>query len=141
MFPLCRIVCKMHPYLTHTCEDIYGEWYLNMIIPQQWDRHRQIDAVILTMQNVTEEKRRENSYQEQLRRAADQAETSAKTPPRQGFLRRMSHDIRTPINVIRGMANIGRHSLDKPEKVEECLNKIMLASGFLLDLVNNVPWT
>ena len=127
---------QMHSYLTHTCEDVYGEWYLNMIIPQQWDKNGQIDAVILTMRNVTEEKRQENSYQEQLRRAADQAEraNAAKT----GFLRRMSHDIRTPINVIRGMVNIGRHSLDKPEKVEECLNKIMLASGFLLDLVNNV---
>lgn len=53
----------------------------NTIIPQQWDKHRQIDAVILTMQNVTEEKRRESSYQEQLRRAADQAEraNAAKT--------------------------------------------------------------
>ena len=54
------------------------------------------------------------------------------------FLRRMSHDIRTPINGIRGMVEISRHYIGNEEKQEDCRNKIMDASGFLLDLVNNV---
>lgn len=50
----------------------------------------------------------------------------------------MSHDIRTPINGIRGMVDICRFNLGNREKEEECLDKIMSASGFLLDLVNDV---
>ena len=54
------------------------------------------------------------------------------------FLRRMSHDIRTPINGIRGMVEISRRYAGDEAKQEECRKKIMTASGFLLDLVNDV---
>ena len=75
--------------------------------------------------------------QRQLREAVTQARRAdaAKTD----FLRRMSHDIRTPINGIRGMVEIARHYVGANEaKQEECREKIMAASGFLLELVNNV---
>lgn len=39
---------------------------------------------------------------------------------------------------IRGMVKIGKHNLEKPEKEAEYLDKIEEASGFLLDLVNDV---
>ena len=72
----------------------------------------------------------------QLKEAAQQAECAniAKTD----FLRRMSHDVRTPINGIQGMVEICRHYMDDHKKLEECLDKIVSASGFLLDLVNDV---
>lgn len=50
----------------------------------------------------------------------------------------MSHDLRTPINGIRGMVEISRHCAGDEAKQEECREKILAASGFLLDLVNNV---
>ena len=59
---------------------------------------------------------------------------SAKTD----FLRRMSHDIRTPINGIRGMVEISRHNIGNEAKQIECLNKIMDASGFCLILLISV---
>lgn len=73
---------------------------------------------------------------QQLKEAAQQAECAniAKTD----FLRRMSHDVRTPINGIQGMVEICRHYMDDRKKQEECLDKIVSASGFLLDLVNDV---
>lgn len=40
------------------------------------------------------------------------------------FLRRMSHDIRTPINGIRGMVQIANYNIDNPEKLAECREKI-----------------
>ncbi len=78
----------------------------------------------------------EMEYKRQLMQAAEQEKRAniAKTD----FLRRMSHDIRTPINGIRGMVDICRFNLGNREKEEECLDKIMSASGFLLDLVNDV---
>ena len=50
----------------------------------------------------------------------------------------MSHDIRTPINGIRGMVEIGEHYKDDPEKQTECRREIWDTSGLLLELVNEV---
>ena len=51
--------------------------------------------------------KRDKLYQESLKEAAKKAESAnlAKTE----FLQRMSHDIRTPINGIRGMVEIAGH--------------------------------
>ena len=54
------------------------------------------------------------------------------------FLRRMSHDIRTPINGIRGMVQIANHSMGNSAKLQECHNKIWTATEHLLSLVNDV---
>ena len=54
------------------------------------------------------------------------------------FLRRMSHDLRTPINGIRGMVEISRHCKGDEERQEECRDKIYEASGFLLELINDI---
>ena len=74
----------------------------------------------------------EHEYNEKLARAAeeDQNANTAKTE----FLRRMSHDIRTPINGIRGMVEIADSALDDLERQAECRRKIWDASGFLLEL-------
>lgn len=70
--------------------------------------------------------KRDKLYQESLKEAAKKAESAnlAKTE----FLQRMSHDIRTPINGIRGMVEIAGHYKDNPVKQQECLGK----SGRLL---------
>ena len=54
------------------------------------------------------------------------------------FLQRMSHDIRTPINGIRGLVEIGNYYADDLQKQKECREKIWQSSGFLLDLINEV---
>ncbi len=54
------------------------------------------------------------------------------------FLRRMSHDLRTPINGIRGMVKIGEYYYEDAEKQKECRRKIWDASNYLLDLVNDI---
>lgn len=117
-------------------ENVDGEWHYMLLVPQQRDEAGRVTSAALLIRDVTEEKKRELDYQEQLRRTAEQAERAniAKTD----FLRRMSHDIRTPINGIRGMVEISRHYAGDEHKQEECRKKIMDASGFLLDLVNDV---
>jgi len=54
------------------------------------------------------------------------------------FLQNMSHDIRTPMNAVIGMAQIIRKNIDDKNVVNDCLNKIDKASGHLLSLINNV---
>ena len=112
------------------------KWYHSLLIPQRRDENGKIVAVLLVVRDISEEKQKEIDYQEQLKNTAEEAKraNSAKTD----FLRRMSHDIRTPINGIRGMVTIGKSCLNEPEKEEECLDKIRTTSDFLLDLVNDV---
>lgn len=54
------------------------------------------------------------------------------------FLSNMSHDIRTPMNVIIGMTNIAVANIDDKQKVQECLSKITRSSHHLLSLINDV---
>ncbi len=54
------------------------------------------------------------------------------------FLSNMSHDIRTPMNVIVGMTTIATANMEKPEVVQDCLKKISLSSKHLLGLINDV---
>lgn len=80
--------------------------------------------------------RREQEYQESLKAAALKAESAnlAKTE----FLQRMSHDIRTPINGIRGMVEIGDRCPQDMARQADCRKKIWEASTLLLELVNEV---
>lgn len=80
--------------------------------------------------------RREQEYQETLKAAALKAESAnlAKTE----FLQRMSHDIRTPINGIRGMVEIGDRCPEDMARQADCRKKIWEASTLLLELVNEV---
>lgn len=54
------------------------------------------------------------------------------------FLTNMSHDFRTPMNSISGFANMALESLDNGAKVRDCLEKILLSSEHLLNLVNAI---
>lgn len=54
------------------------------------------------------------------------------------FLLNMSHDIRTPLNGIMGMLDIGDHYAQDLEKQTECRAKIRESAGVLLELVNEV---
>ena len=78
----------------------------------------------------------EHDFNELLSSARDEAESAnrAKTE----FLQRMSHDIRTPINGIIGMVEIGDAYAGDLAKQDECRSKIRNASKTLLDLVNEI---
>lgn len=85
-------------------------------------------------QRLTDLLLQERDYGDKLAKAAREASSanSAKTE----FLRRMSHDLRTPINGIRGMVEVGDANADDLQKQSECRSKIWTASGLLLDLAN-----
>ncbi len=88
--------------------------------------HYDVDALV----------REQLEMQEKLRRSALEAKKAniSKTD----FLRRMSHDIRTPLNGIIGMLKISERYKDDPVKLAESKKKILHSADYLLDLVNNV---
>ena len=53
------------------------------------------------------------------------------------FLANMSHEIRTPMNAIIGMTVIAKNA-DSVEKKDESLEKISMASGHLLGVINDI---
>lgn len=123
-------------FIGYTFEDVEGHWYQALLIPQKYeqDNHKQI--VMLVIRDVSEQKRKEMTYQEELRVTAEEAERA--NAVKTDFLRRMSHDIRTPINGIRGLVNVGKNHIHDVDKIAECLDEIMRSSDMLVDLVNNV---
>ena len=67
-------------------------------------------------------------------RAAADAANQAKSR----FLSNMSHDIRTPMNGIIGMATIAQENIDDKQAVEDCLGKIAISGDHLLGLINDI---
>ena len=50
----------------------------------------------------------------------------------------MSHDIRTPMNVIMGFTNIALQHADDSDKMKECLEKIRVSGSNLQELIDDV---
>ena len=93
----------------------------------------------IIQEHLEEERKRheiETAYRKQLMEAKQEAEraNNAKTE----FLQHMSHDIRTPINGIRGMIEIAEHYPADYGKQAECREKVKEASNLLLELINEV---
>ena len=98
-----------------------------------WDGIPSFYSVGIDVTREREEQARQRKALEDAYQAARVA-SSAKT----NFLSSMSHDIRTPMNAIMGMAAIAQMNLDAPEKVQDCLQKINVSSRHLLSLINEV---
>lgn len=84
------------------------------------------------------EKAREAEYAAALAESADRATraNNAKTD----FLRRMSHDLRTPINGIRGLLEMSEHYQSEADdkKRRELREKAVKTTDYLLELINDI---
>lgn len=111
-------------------------WHMARFIVKKRDANNKVTNVLYLVRDINEQKVQEYEYKQKLIRTAEEARRAniAKTD----FLRRMSHDIRTPINGILGMIKIAEHYENDSEKQSECLHKVKEATGFLLQLVNDV---
>lgn len=76
------------------------------------------------------------SQKEELKAAVAKAESANCTKAL--FLNNMSHDIRTPLNAIKGYASLARTRLDDKDLVVDLLDKIGSASNDLMGLVDKV---
>ena len=112
-----------------------GSWRLARYIAKTRDANGDLAEVLYVGRDITAEKRQEFEYQEKLRRSAEEAERA--NASKTAFLRRMSHDIRTPLNGIIGMIQVADRYNNDPAKLRECRSKVLHATDYLLDLVNN----
>lgn len=110
-----------------------GNWHLARFIVQTRGKNGEAEQVLFAMRLYSEEKRREKD----LMSAADAARRANEA--KSEFLSRMSHDIRTPMNVIMGFTNIALQHADEPGKMKECLEKIRVSGSNLQELIDDVP--
>ena len=109
-----------------------GNWHLVRFIVQTRGENGEAEQVLFAMRLYSEEKRREKD----LMSAADAARRANEA--KSEFLSCMSHDIRTPMNVIMGFTNIALQHADDPAKMKECLEKIQISGGNLQELIDDV---
>lgn len=92
--------------------------------------------VILCFKEVDKEKQRELQERKLLEDSLNSAKQSAKA--KYTFFNHMSHDMRTPLNAIIGLSELAYKNIDHNDKTAEYLQKIIISSHTLLDLVNDI---
>ena len=111
-------------------------WYSGSFIVDKRDEQKNIEVVFFAVRDIKEEKEIERNQKDILADALNQAELANNA--KSSFLSSMSHDIRTPINGIVGMTAIAMTHIEDRIRVEDCLQKITVASNHLLSLINEV---
>lgn len=122
--------------IVHEYKNPFGRWFQARFIVNTRNEDDIVKNVLYVARDCTDEKQREIALQERLRLSALQAKKASDS--KTDFLKRMSHDIRTPLNGIIGMLSIYDRYRNDPIKQKECEDKILHSADYLLDLVNNV---
>jgi PAS domain S-box-containing protein len=94
------------------------------------------DVIVFLLTDVTEIFEQERENREKLVRALQTAEKANRA--KSEFLSRISHDIRTPMNVINSRTDFAFDDLNDPDKLREDLEDIRASSTFLLSLINDI---
>ncbi len=112
---------------------VLGTRFIDETIKEQQEQKRRLKEAL----QAEEAARAEADAARDVAEAA-LVEASRANEAKTNFLRRISHDIRTPINGIRGMIAIAECYPDDKAKQKECRKKTLMATDHLLSLVNDV---
>lgn len=149
----CWCKCKVHPLLGE--ENEIGKAQHVLVLLQDitgrknYETEYQEKLKAAKIQAESAQKRAEEARHvaEKAQRLAETAKKRAEKAKEEAdraneaktnFLRRMSHDIRTPINGIRGLVQMSDYYGNDPEKMKDCKAKVLGATDHLLSLVNDV---
>lgn len=94
------------------------------------------EEMVLCLKEVDVEKRRQLQHMKLIEDALDSAKSSEESQKR--FFANMSHDMRTPLNVIIGMSDMALQDGQNEEKIRNYLKKINISSRQLLALINDI---
>ena len=94
------------------------------------------DEAVICFRDIEKEKEEQQQQVYLLKGALAAAEQSERSQKQ--FFSVMSHDMRTPLNIIIGMTNLALQAGDDPAKTRDYLNKIGGASQQLLALINDI---
>ena len=101
-------------------------------IPLASHPHKVVLAARDASHEMAEQLRQKEALQSALALAQHASEAKS------SFLTNMSHDFRTPMNSISGFANLALANINDTKRVQNYLQKIIISSNHLLDLVNDI---
>lgn len=121
------------------CQAIRGDeirWCRISATVADYDDEGRPHHVLALLQDVDKEKAKEAEYQARIEQEAREAKIANNA--KSEFLRRISHDIRTPINGIRGYIELGAAHPDDPAVQQHCRDSATTALNTLLEFVNSL---
>lgn len=128
--PVEQINEKMQSYLSGDDSVVFSQW---TDLPQLRQAENSLDRL---RELLDGQKAKLTQYEELLRMETERAE--AARAAKHVFLSRISHDIRTPMNGIIGMAAIAELHLDDEERLRDALGKIDRSGKQLLTMLDDV---
>lgn len=87
---------------------------------------------IIAIKNTKKQRR----ISAELSAALDEAKQANEA--KQNFFSKMSHDIRTPLNVVLGMTQVAQKYKQDPAKIDKALDNIASEGTYLLGLINSI---
>ena len=122
-------------YINYRCNCLSGEHFFQIKVVRtgDWDTE---PCVVVGIRSVDAEIRKKLEKEHQLEDAL--AEANRANQAKSTFLSNMSHDIRTPMNAIIGFTTLALSHPERPDQMEDCLNKIMSSGNHLLSLINDI---
>lgn len=93
------------------------------------------EDIVIARRDITDLYEEEQEQKHALEKALTEATDANRA--KSDFLSRMSHDLRTPMNVIIGLASLAMDYTDDPKEMENALSNITNSSRYLLSLVND----
>lgn len=112
-----------------------SEWCLLSLMAGERKQGIPKTATIL-IRNIDDMVRKEEEERQELAAAVKRAEKDSLA--RMDFLSQVTHDIRTPLNVIIGMSSIAEKAPEDKNRVQDCMEKINTSGKHLLTLVNEI---
>ncbi len=92
--------------------------------------------LIVLEQDVTDLVRKDTEARKKLEVALSEA--NAANNIKTEFLSRISHEMRTPMNAIMGLASLMEDEIGNPDRLENYIAKMKASSDFLLQLINDM---
>lgn len=93
------------------------------------------EDIVIARRDITDLYDEEQEQKRTLEAALEAATIASRS--KSDFLSHMSHDLRTPMNVIIGSASLAMDTLDDPKEIEKALSNITTSSKYLLGLIND----
>lgn len=92
--------------------------------------------LIVLKQDVTDLVRKDSESKKQLEIALEEARAASNVKTE--FLSRISHEMRTPMNAIIGLASLMEDEINNPTMLKDYVGKMKVSSNFLLQLINDM---
>ena len=119
----------------------HDEYYMIQQLNNQLiDAQRSLMQNNVRLEQALKKNQEMNEKLEEARLSAEKAMRRAEraNASKTSFLANMSHDIRTPMNAIVGIAGLMQYHLDDPGLLKSYISKLQSSSQYLLDLINDI---